>query len=54
MFERIDVNKTNGSPESIYCDFLEINFVFYQKVFTGFHDLMQKAVIFNVIEILMI
>ena len=43
MLERIDVNKNNGSSESIICHywcFLDINFRFQQELYDDWHDLM--------------
>ena len=50
----IDANKTNESSNCIICYFyyfLKVNFTFQSKVSDGCHDLMQKALSFNDVEI---
>ena len=51
LSERTDVNKANGSSECIiyhYCYFLKIYFRFQPKECNGCHDLMEKAINFEV------
>ena len=51
--ERTDVNnKTNGSRECIifhYWYFIKISYIFQPEVCNGCHDLMLKAMNFNVV-----
>ena len=52
--ERIDVNKTNFSKECDICHnwyFQDIGFKYKPYRFNGCHDLMQKAMSFNNINI---
>ena len=51
LSERTDVNKANGSSECIishYCYFLKIYFRFQPKECNGCHDIMEKAMNFEV------
>ena len=55
--KRIDVNKTKGSRDCITCHcwhFLDIYFTFDPKFCKCCHDLMQKAMSFNDVEIVSI
>ena len=54
MSEGIDVNKTDGSREFIICHywyFLDIKCKFQPEVCNGCHDLMQKAMSYNNVAI---
>ena len=55
MSERTDVNKTNKSCKCIinnYYNFLQVNFRFQPKACNGYHNLMEKAMIFNDVVII--
>ena len=56
MAEVIDINKTNASKENDICHywcFLDKNFKYEPYLCNGCHDLMQKAMDFNDISLIL-
>ena len=56
ILEGIDVNKTNASKECDICHywyFKDIGFKYEKYICNGCHDLMQKAMSFNIVDIIL-